>query len=125
MTAAVYFAYVTIVLGRAAVPITATSYQAPLLWSIVATVVAVVLVRIFVEVVTPSESHRADNRDREIDHLGIVRTWWFLTAGAIAALLMALAEWPHFWIANVLYLGFVLQAVTGSVVKVIAYRRGF
>jgi hypothetical protein len=30
----------------------------------------------------------------------------------------------YFWIANVIYLGFVLSAVAGSVVKLVAYRRG-
>jgi hypothetical protein len=45
-------------------------------------------------------------------------------AGAAAALCMAMAKWDYFWIANVLYLGFVLWAIAGSVVKLIAYRRG-
>jgi hypothetical protein len=38
--------------------------------------------------------------------------------------LMALAEWDHFWIANVIYLTFVLSAVVGSVAKIFAYRQG-
>jgi hypothetical protein len=37
---------------------------------------------------------------------------------------MAMARWDQFWIANVLYLGFVLSAVGGSVMKLVAYRRG-
>jgi hypothetical protein len=37
---------------------------------------------------------------------------------------MAMAELPHFWIANVIYLGFVLSAVLGSTLKIVAYRRG-
>ena len=45
-------------------------------------------------------------------------------AGAGAALCMAMARWDYFWIANVLYLGFVLWAIAGSVLKLIAYRRG-
>lgn len=71
------------------------------------------------------DSYRADARDREIDRLGNQRTWIVLALGALAALLMALAEWPHFWIANVIYLGFVLQAISSSIVKLVAYRRGF
>jgi hypothetical protein len=43
----------------------------------------------------------------------------------VAALLMAMAEWDHFWIANVIYLAFVLSAILGSVAKIVAYRRGF
>lgn len=45
--------------------------------------------------------------------------------GGVAALLMAMAEWDHFWIANVIYLAFVLSAMLGSVAKIVAYRRGF
>jgi len=37
---------------------------------------------------------------------------------------MALARWDYFWIANVIYLGFVLSAVAGSVVKLAGYQRG-
>jgi hypothetical protein len=37
---------------------------------------------------------------------------------------MAMARWDYFWIANVIYLGFVLWAITGSVIKLVAYRRG-
>ena len=29
-------------------------------------------------------------------------------------MLMAMARWDYFWIANVIYLGFVLWAVAGS-----------
>ena len=39
---------------------------------------------------------------------------WFVVAGAGAALFMAMARWDYFWIANVLYLGFVLWAIAGS-----------
>ena len=51
---------------------------------------------------------------------------WFLVAGAAAALVMAMAmaKVDYFWIANVIYLGFVLWAVAGSVLKLVAYRRG-
>jgi hypothetical protein len=37
----------------------------------------------------------------------------------------AMAEADHFWIANALYLAFALSAVTESVSKIFAYRRGF
>jgi len=49
---------------------------------------------------------------------------WFLVAGAAAGLVMAMAKVDYFWIANVIYLGFVLWAVAGSVLKLVAYRRG-
>jgi hypothetical protein len=37
---------------------------------------------------------------------------------------MAVADWSPFWIANVIYLGFVLSAVVGGVAKVVVYRAG-
>ncbi len=51
-------------------------------------------------------------------------TWVYLVTSAGAALCMAMARWDYFWIANVLYLGFVLWAIAGSVLKLVAYRRG-
>jgi len=44
--------------------------------------------------------------------------------GALGALILAWMEAPHFWIANVIYLAFVLQAILSSVAKLVAYRRG-
>ena len=35
------------------------------------------------------------------------------------------AKVDQFWIANALYLAFVLAAIASAVVKIIAYRRGF
>jgi hypothetical protein len=56
--------------------------------------------------------------------LGELTSRWFLYGGGLAGLLMAMARWDQFWIANVLYLGFAMAAVAGSVVQLVAYRRG-
>ena len=37
---------------------------------------------------------------------------------------LTLAEFEYFWIANAMYLVFVLSALVGAAVKLIAYRRG-
>jgi hypothetical protein len=53
--------------------------------------------------------------------------WVYLvtSAGAGAVYLaIILGRVDYFWIANVIYLGFVLWAVAGSVLKLLAYRRG-
>lgn len=47
-----------------------------------------------------------------------------MVIGAVAAMLMAMAGWDRFWIANVIYLCFFLSAILGSVTKVIGYRKG-
>lgn len=46
-------------------------------------------------------------------------------SGAIIAMALAMAEVDYFWIANVVYLAFVLAAVVSSVTRIFAYRRGF
>jgi hypothetical protein len=37
---------------------------------------------------------------------------------------LTLAEFEYFWIANAMYLAFVLAALIGAVAKLVAYRRG-
>lgn len=123
---AAYAVYAAIVGARlATTPAADVSYVAVLLWTTGASVLASVFGRTLVETARPSDSRRADVRDKEIDRYGQHGSRWFVVAGAGAALLMAMARWDYFWIANVLYLGFVLWAVAGSVLKVAAYRRGW
>ncbi|MGP3914630.1 hypothetical protein [Nonomuraea sp. 10N515B] len=120
-----YGAYLAIILSQArTTPLTEVPYAAPLLWSIGAAIVASILLVIVVSMVAPSDVGKKDQRDREIYRYGEYTGQSFLVAGGIAALVMAMAEWDHFWIANTLYLAFVLQAVLGSIVKIVAYRRG-
>ncbi|MGP3954575.1 hypothetical protein ACTWPT_01155 [Nonomuraea sp. 3N208] len=120
-----YGAYLAIILGRArTIPLTEVPYVAPLLWSIGGAIVASILLVIVVSMVAPSDVGKKDQRDREINRYGEYAGQSFLVAGGIAALVMAMAEWDHFWIANTLYLAFALQAVLGSIVKIVAYRRG-
>jgi hypothetical protein len=40
-------------------------------------------------------------------------------------MLMAMADWDRFWIANVIYLCFALSAILGGVTKVVVYRKNF
>ena len=44
--------------------------------------------------------------------------------GALAAMLMAMFEFDTFWIANVIYLAFVLSAILSFIAKSVFYRRG-
>ena len=34
-------------------------------------------------------------------------------------------EWQYFWIANLIYLSFVVPALVSAVVKLVMYRRGW
>jgi hypothetical protein len=124
-SAGAYAVYLAIILGRVlSGPVAHVPYVSVLLWTTGASIVASIVGRVLVETASPSDSRRGDVRDREITRFGEYASRWFLVAGAAAALLMAMAKWDYFWIANVIYLGFVLWAVVGSVLKLVAYRRG-
>jgi hypothetical protein len=121
-----YAAYVMVVLGRAdGDRLADVSYAGPLLVTIVAAIVATIVLTIVVSIVSPQGANEKDQRDREIHRVGDHIGQSFVVVGGVAALAMALAEWDPFWIANVVYLCFVLSAVVGSAAKVVAYRRGF
>ena len=120
-----YVVYLVIMAGRlASTPVAEVPYVSVLLWTTGASIVASIVGRVVIETASPSDSKRADVRDRDISRFGEYASRWFLVAGAAAALVMAMAKVDYFWIANVIYLGFVLWAVAGSALKLIAYRRG-
>lgn len=124
-TVAGYAVYAVITLGRAGPePLADVSYAAPLLWTIGGTIAATILLTIVLGSAAP-EDRRKDQRDREISRLSEYIGQSFVVIGGLAALAMSLAELDHFWIANVIYLGFFLSAVLGSVARIFAYRRGF
>jgi len=119
-----YAVYVAIVVRRAdGAPLPDTSYAAPLLWTIGAAIVASILAEIVASILDPRASRVKDVRDKEINRLGEYTGQSFVIIGAVLAMLMALADWDQFWIANVIYLAFLLSMVLGSVTKVVAYRR--
>ena len=123
VTVIAYATYVIIILGRAnGQPLAGVHYAATLLWTIGAAIAASIVAEMVVS--GPKASHAKDVRDREIRRLGDYTGQSFVIAGAAAAMLMAMAGWERFWIANVVYLGFVLSAVLGSVTKIVVYRKG-
>ena len=124
-SASAYAAYLTIVVPRLSrVPAAQVSYVVPLLVTTVVSVVISTVVRTVLEAARPSDSRKADVRDREIARFGEHASRWCVVGGAAVGFFMALRQWDYFWIANVIYLGFVLWAVVGSVLRLVAYRRG-
>ncbi|GIF67744.1 hypothetical protein Ais01nite_57790 [Asanoa ishikariensis] len=120
-----YSVYLVVVLARAdGLPLTEVAYAAPLLWTIGAGIVTAIVAEILFAIVNPGASLVRDDRDREIGRLGDHVGQPFMVVGAVAAMLMAMADWAPFWIANVIYLGFVLSAVVGGIAKVVVYRAG-
>ncbi|MGY1858510.1 hypothetical protein [Modestobacter sp. SYSU DS0290] len=126
VSVAAYAGYLAAVLGRAGEGALAqVPYVAALLWSIAAAIVADVVLQVPLAVSARQDAGRKDPRDREIDRFGDHVGQSFLVIGGVAALLLAMAEADHFWIANAVYLAFVLSAVLGSVARIAAYRWGF
>ncbi len=119
---ATYIAYAVIILGRAhGHRLTEVHYAATLLWTVGASILAAIVGGILFG--GPLKARVTDVRDRQIGRLGEQVGQSFVIVGAVAALLMAMAGWHRFWIANVIYLAFVLSSVLGSVAKLVMYRR--
>jgi hypothetical protein len=126
VSVAAYAAYVVVVLGgREAGALADSPYVAALLWTVGAAIVANVVLQIPLAMSAPRDAGSKDQRDREIYHFGEYVGQSFLVVGGVAGLVMAMAGTDHFWIANAIYLAFVLSAVLSSAAKIAAYRWGF
>jgi hypothetical protein len=123
---AAYAAYAAIILRRAdGQPLPQVAYGTVLLWTVGAAIGASIVAEIGLGIVNPRASRLKDVRDRQIGQLGDYVGSSFVVIGATSAMLMAMAGWDRFWIANVIYLCFFLSAILGSVTKIIAYRKTF
>jgi len=119
-----YVGYVGYLLTHAdGTSLPATAYQKPLLVSVGVAIVANILAEVLLAIVKPVDT-RTDVRDKEIRQIGDFTGSAFVVIGAVAGLLLALAEREYFWIANTIYLGFVLSAILGSFTKIMLYRKG-
>ncbi len=126
VTVLAYGAYLTVVLGRSGSgPLAEQPYAAALLWSVGAAIVASIALHIIVSLISPEDGKVKDQRDREIHRFGEHIGQSFIAIGAVAGMLLAMVEADQFWIANVIYLGFVLSALLASTAKIASYRLGF
>jgi hypothetical protein len=134
IVAGVYFSNVMSRVGE--VPVTEIAYQKPLIIAIVAAVGLMILASIAVAIGTAVSAEimgegsvkdidRKDERDIHISRRGELVGYYVSSFGAVGVLAMTMLEYPYFWIANALYLSFVMAALVSSVVKIVAYRRGF
>jgi MFS family permease len=99
-------------------------YQQPLLLAIGASIAVAIVFSIVLGMLSGKNGSRKDQRDTDINRLGEYVTGIVVGAGMIGPFLLALVESDHFWIANAMYLVFVLGALVGTTVKLVAYRRG-
>jgi NADH:ubiquinone oxidoreductase subunit 6 (subunit J) len=110
------------VLGK---PIAEVSWVQPMLFAIVAFIVANVLGNVAAAASNPAEANKNDERDREIDHVGERVGNSLIIAGSMAALVLAMVGADHFWIANAIFLGSIAGALLSSVTKIAAYHGAF
>lgn len=136
-----YAVYFSLVMGAAAGgPLVEANYLTPMIivivGSIIGTIVLTVAVAIIAAIVagvrdpkSADETVRrvmeaSDERDRAINKAGELAARWLVVAAALAALVFAWFEFDHFWIANVIFLGFYASAIFGAIFKLSAYRWG-
>jgi hypothetical protein len=129
-----YGAYLVITLGRLGqttpadvdyVPTMLGAIGVGIALAIVGRVVVEIASRISAEMAGHNDVHDADVRDRDIGRFGEYVAGAVLGVGMVVPFVLTLAAFEHFWIANAMYLAFVVSAVVGTVVKLVAYRRGF
>lgn len=128
-----YVGYLVITLGQLGQSEPAEIDYAPtILWAIgvavalaiVGRIVLAIAGRISAEMAGIVDEQEADVRDRDIGRFGEYVAGTVLGVGMIVPFVLTLAEVDYFWIANAMYLTFVVAAIVGSVVKLVAYRRG-
>lgn len=110
-------------------PLAEADYVWPMAGTILGAIVAGILGGIVVGIITGITSGgknggQSDQRDKQIGRFGEQIGNSFIVIGGVGALILCFIEAPHFWIANLLYVCFVLAAILSSIAKLIAYRRG-
>ncbi len=120
-----YASYLAIVFSRAdGHPLVDVDYVPVLLWTVGSAIVVGIVTNIVISVTSRTRDAQ-DQRDKEINRFGEYVGQSFVVIGGVSALFLAMVEANYFWIANALYLGFVLSAVLSSIAKLASYRLGF
>jgi MFS family permease len=112
------------------------AYQVPLIVAVVASIVLSIVGAIVVAIGTAisaeirgrrveDEIERKDERDKTIARRGDLTGFYVSSAGIVGALILTMLQKDYFWIANAIYLSFAVGMVVSSVVKLVAYHRGF
>ena len=139
---AVVFAIVPVVYGvdvlgpLGQMPASEFAYQRPMLIAIGVSVLLTILgsiatgigSSITAEIREPGSSAeigRSDERDATINQRGEIVGYYVSSVGVVGAMALTMLEYEYFWIANALYLSFVIASLVSSSVKLVAYRRGF
>jgi hypothetical protein len=129
--------FIATIIGRLqTTPAADVAFQKPLIIAIVASVVLTVIGAIVMSIATSvtatargrkpdDDIDRKDERDKTISRHGDLVGYYVASAGAVGVLILAMLEAEYLWIAGGLYLSFVAAMIVGSIVKLVAYHRGF
>lgn len=115
-----YSTYLIILLTQLGGPLPERDYVVPLLSTIGGAIAGSIVLHIFLVGNAPKK----DQRDKEIYRFGEAVGASFVVIGAVGAMLLAILEVDGFWIANAVYLCFVLSAILSSIARLVAYRSG-
>ena len=117
--------YFVVVLARLpGTDVASVSYVGPMLTAIAVAIAAGIALNILAALARPAEAGRKDERDRQITRWGDSVGFFVMSIVAVVPLGLAMARVDHFWIAQTLYLAFVLAALVSAIAKILAYRRG-
>lgn len=121
-----YLAYVVVILAHArSTPIVEVAYGVPLVCSLLGVVALTFVGSVAMALPEPKQVDRNDERDTIISRYGDAVGHWVLSVAVLIPLGLAMGDSHRFWIANAIYLANVLSALSGTAVKLLAYRRGF
>jgi hypothetical protein len=122
VTAVAFVGYVLWLLSQVGIQPSQIAYVVPMLVAIGIAIVASIVVNILISV---TQSTKRDERDREIERYGGYHSQFVIELSAMAAVGMAMAKLEHFWIAHLLYVALVGDALLSSAIKIVLYRKGF
>jgi hypothetical protein len=127
--------YLVQILSKAAIePVATIDYIPELLVLIGASVGLTVVATVVVSVIQAAraaargdstEVDRVDERDRSIGRYAGNIGGYVLGVGMIPAMILAVLEVDHFWIAHAILAAFFASELIGATIKLVAYRRGF
>ena len=120
----------------AAGPVTDIAYQKPMIIALGAIVVLTIVGAIATAIGTAvgvkisgegsvADIDRKDERDVHINRRGDLASYYVVAVFMFAILAMTMLEYPHFWIANAVFVALLASGLTSSAVKLVAYHRGF
>jgi hypothetical protein len=122
VTTAAFLGYVLWLLSQLGSQPSQIAYVVPMLVAIGIAIVAAIAVNILISI---TQGTKRDERDHEIERYGGYHSQFVIELSAMAAVGMAMAKLEHFWIAHLLYVALVGDAMLSSAIKIVLYRKGF